>query len=76
MSMQEQIDKFSIIQNDSPNPLAPINNIENFIKIEVSSDVLFSWRECVILRTWSSMPFFTSVEVYVNPHSFISRLFL
>ncbi|CAM4637689.1 unnamed protein product [Leuciscus chuanchicus] len=34
MSVQEQIEKFSIIQNDSANPTPLINNIQNFIQIE------------------------------------------
>ncbi|XP_067267164.1 nuclear GTPase SLIP-GC-like isoform X2 [Chanodichthys erythropterus] len=33
-SVQEQIDKFSIIQSDSANPSSPMHHIENFIKNE------------------------------------------
>lgn len=40
-SVQEQIDKFSIIQSDSASPGSPIlHHIQNFIKTEVSSFVL------------------------------------
>ncbi|XP_051728052.1 nuclear GTPase SLIP-GC-like isoform X12 [Ctenopharyngodon idella] len=61
-SVQEQIDKFSIIQSDSANPSSPIDNIQNFIKIEETKLKALLSRDIVDMKKliYSSMQ--TAIE--------------
>ncbi|ROL45075.1 Nuclear GTPase SLIP-GC, partial [Anabarilius grahami] len=49
-SVQEQIDKFSIIQSDSAYPSSPIQHIENFIKTEETKLTQLLERDIVDMK--------------------------